>query len=463
MSVPYIRKMVVLNEELPAYRANPARPAAGRALLEADGSKGRITVSAQNLRPGTVYKVYLIQASETESVGMPIGILTPNEKGKADARLLFDAGENAVRIQARTIVAIFAPSDGTLVTPLAGAVDETEARKIAWRANFTAYTFPKPDCGGPNAPAETLPAPPLAPTPVQPVPEPEPLPPATTRPAPPLEPLPVPVEPEPLPPVTTRPAPPPEPLPVPVEPEPLPPATTRPAPPLEPLPVPVQPSAPEDAPEVTRDAFFNLLENMEWEPADTAGEAPAHAETANTGAAEAVSPMPEAAPQSPHARFAEAVNRFHAHDFVFIPAPEGEMPPGTDAPPCGCTPAPPETDGGQIDVWQLFESNTPMQPFERQNADVSWVRLSLDEFSRLPFDASRLAESEFVREQYDKYRHLIFGKLSQGILTRFILGVPGMYREQERRAAARLGFRQFKTLDGSPAATDTAGYWLLVL
>ena len=419
MAAPYIRKMVILQEEAPGYRQEPSRPCAGRALAEVCGSKGKITVSAQNLRGGVTYMVYLIEPGEMESVGIPIGRVTANERGRVDARLLFDAGENGSRLNDKTIVTLIVPSAGTLTAPLVGMVNPA-APSFVWRGNFKEYTFPEKPCGCPSGAGaempepETLPVPPMETLPApEPESRPESEPKLVPEPMPMPEPAPEP-EPVPIPPMQTLPEP---------EPVPVPPMQILPEPEPEPTP------APEALPETVsaKEVFFGFVQEDG-----------------------------QAQEQDPHERFAEVVAAFRRSEEAFIPSPEAMAQADNDG-------ATEEAGRQEPDIWMLFETNTPMSPFEKQNADVRWVRLSIEELAQLPMGGRRLAESEFVKNGYEHYRHLLLGKLSQGIMTRFILGVPGIYKESEHRMAARLGFRQFKTLDGSPPAAGTPGYWLLVL
>ena len=495
MSETYIRKMVILREEQSGYRADVSRPCAGRALLEATGAQGKLTLSVQNLKPGHVYTLYLIEAGDTESVGIPLGRFRATDKGKADEKMLFDAGPDSVRIGDRAVVALVACAE-PLTAPLAGAVNPTASGTFIWRGNFKEYVFPVPDCSCPKEePAETgMPAP--VPTPIEPTPTPEPAPaPPETLPAPPQT-LPERSETMPSPPQV-----------LPEYPEILPePPEILPEPP-EAIPLPAEPPEnPEPTPIPGDGLPGSARPSMPWNgfPPD-----------ADTICTEVVPETP-APPRfevlqaiDAHERFAAAVIDFHAADTLFVAYPtETDAPPCPDdnvampepdiappsdnpvtpihneAPDVDATPdmdtvpdmdAVPENDitspgenmppsgDAPLDIWRLFETNEPVTPFEKQNVDVSWVLISMDELMRLPFNMPRLLESDFLRDSYVKNDRLILGKLSQGIMTRFVLGVPGLYDEGEHRAAARLGFRQFKTLDGEPAAPGTPGYWLLII
>jgi len=459
MSEPYIRKMVILREEQSGHRADAARPCAGRALLEAGGAQGKLTLSVQNLKPGQVYTLYLIEAGDAESIGIPLGRFMATERGRADERLLFDAGPDGTRVNDRAVVALVA-GNNPLTAPLVGAVNPSVSGAFVWRGNFKEFIFPTPECG---CPAETAP-----------VPEPEPIP------AP--EPMPEPTpEPEPVPLPETLPEPP-SAIPLPEE---EPETTPEPVTPGEDLPGEARPSLPQNGfpPDIEESPAENIPTEEEQEEAlEEPAPAPLRFEILQS--------------VDIHEHFTAAVADFHATDTLFIACPAEETapqtpeadtphppieetppaeetvpipepPPVEEAPPLEETPPSEEKtlpSGKELlDIWKLFETNTPVAPFEKQNVDVQWVRISLDELKQLPFDMPRLLDSDFLRKSYEQNNHLILGKLSQGIMTRFVLGVPGLYDENEHRAAARLGFRQFKTLDGEPAAAGTPGYWLLII
>ena len=369
MPTPYLRRMVILQEEQTGYRADASRPCAGRVLLEATGAQGKATVSVQNLCPDAVYTFYIIETDAAESIGIPLGSITALEHGKATVRLLFDAGAEAAPITDKTVVALIVKnaSPSNLVAPLVGAVNQSASKNVVWRGNFKEYVFPKSPCGCPEPEhdADTNPEPTPESTPVA----------------------------EPMPAIETNSA-----------------AKSFPA---------------TDAPNAQ--TFFSVLQTAE--PNASARFADTVAQFIKSG--EICADEPIAAATSPSADEANEGNE--------------------------------DDREGALDIWYLFDTGTPVHPFAKQNADVQWVQIGLDELKGLPFRTQQLAESEFVQKGYNNFGHLLLGKLSQGIMIRFILGVPGVYDEQEHRMAARLGFRQFKTTDDSPAAPGTRGYWLLIL
>jgi len=387
MPTPYIRRMVILQEDQTGYRADASRPCAGRALLEATGSQGKATISVQNLKPNTVYTLYIIEADETESIGVPLGRFTTEANGKATVRLLFNADADAAHISNKTIVALIAADNGPLVTPLVGAVNRSVSGNIVWRGNFKEYVFPKTPCGCPEENTDAI----EPPAPIEASPE-----------------------------------------------DTLPPQDVPPPTPYDDVP--------------TTQEFFSVLQSSDKDAgarfADTVERFLKSGEMLAAAPSDASAPVPTPMPVPTH-----------------TPTPMPAPAPAPMSAPTGESDDAENHDNreGALDIWYLFDTGTPVRPFEKQNADVQWIQIGIDELAQLPFQTQRLLESEFVQNGYETYRHFILGKLSQGIITRFILGVPGRYDEREHRAAARLGFRQFKTLDDSPAATGTPGYWLLVL
>jgi hypothetical protein len=113
----------------------------------------------------------------------------------------------------------------------------------------------------------------------------------------------------------------------------------------------------------------------------------------------------------------------------------------------------------KIDIHFTMQNNVKMQPFKKQNKDVSWVRISLDELIHLPVDIWEFINSPFIVSAYKKYKHLILGEVKDSP-KEYYLGVPEQYLDEDKTVAIELGFFQFKCCDDSKEKVGMHGYWL---
>lgn len=109
---------------------------------------------------------------------------------------------------------------------------------------------------------------------------------------------------------------------------------------------------------------------------------------------------------------------------------------------------------------RIFANNIEMKPFKKQNIEVKWVRVTIQEPSFLPIDQSLLS-SPFLLEAYKQYNHLILGLAEDRTARFYILGVPGIYDYNYKAQPTRLGFTQFKCCDDISPYHGAYGYWLM--
>ena len=120
-----------------------------------------------------------------------------------------------------------------------------------------------------------------------------------------------------------------------------------------------------------------------------------------------------------------------------------------------------QADKLMTELDRVFARSTKMSPFKRQNKQVLWIRVSLQDLTALT-DARRFVNHPFVASAYKKYSHLILGMSEDGLGRRqYILGVPEAYDPEFRVVAARMGFVQFKCCDDVAPRTGEYGYWLI--
>lgn len=100
-----------------------------------------------------------------------------------------------------------------------------------------------------------------------------------------------------------------------------------------------------------------------------------------------------------------------------------------------------------------------MKPFENGIARAC-VRMELQDIGCLPIASWSLSGNRFLLHGYYCYRHLLFAQMPDG---RYVLGVPGIYSEKERRNAVKFGFTDFQSIGDFGMQQGVFGYWFLNL
>lgn len=100
-----------------------------------------------------------------------------------------------------------------------------------------------------------------------------------------------------------------------------------------------------------------------------------------------------------------------------------------------------------------------MKPFENGVARAC-VRMELQDIGCLPIASWSLSGNRFLLHGYYCYRHLLFAQLMNG---KYVLGVPGIYSEKERRNAVKFGFSDFQSIGDFGMQQGVFGYWFLEL
>lgn len=115
--------------------------------------------------------------------------------------------------------------------------------------------------------------------------------------------------------------------------------------------------------------------------------------------------------------------------------------------------------------WQQFLYHYPgMQPFEDKEI-MKCVRIAPKDISFLGRNEWIFGQNPFLQQAYVRYGHLLLGIHASG---RFILGVPGIYYDEQDRHLARMyGFPEFKIANSENCGMmlpegedrDRFGYW----
>jgi len=111
----------------------------------------------------------------------------------------------------------------------------------------------------------------------------------------------------------------------------------------------------------------------------------------------------------------------------------------------------------------LFETKEAITPFQRQARETGWVSFTLADPVPPPVNRPHLFEDPFILTTLEEYGYLILGRTTDSGPRRFIIGVPGIYDNESRQKARRLGFSQFKSCNDAHPSWGEHGYWLIFI
>lgn len=103
---------------------------------------------------------------------------------------------------------------------------------------------------------------------------------------------------------------------------------------------------------------------------------------------------------------------------------------------------------------QLLQRYPSIQPF-RDDEVIECIRICPDDIKYLRQNHWNLGKNSFLLHGYYNYRHLLMGRLKKG---GYILGIPGVFDNQERYMANMFGFTLFKKADRERRRPGF-GYW----
>lgn len=113
-------------------------------------------------------------------------------------------------------------------------------------------------------------------------------------------------------------------------------------------------------------------------------------------------------------------------------------------------------------IKRVLDGYPRMYPFEDDEV-IDCIKLEPHDIGIFPMDKWPLANNSFLLHGYYTYRHLIFARLKRNNSIRYILGVPGIFRDRERFMAKMFGFNNFKGVRNKPLNTGEFGYWYMYL
>jgi len=128
----YERFFMPLENEATGYDFKGRIPS-GRCVLESRGSSGKLTVRVQDLKPETLYGIYIIFAENGRYAGVGMGSLSVDTKGRGESRRDIDeTALNGFKITEALAVAVTATDAPGIISPLCGYRE----RPFSWRNSF---------------------------------------------------------------------------------------------------------------------------------------------------------------------------------------------------------------------------------------------------------------------------------------------------------------------------------------
>ena len=452
----YIRYFMPMISEAKGYGYKDRQPV-GRSIVEGRSGSYKLTIWAQDLKPETLYNVYLLFPNQNNFAGIALGNLPVCKRGKAEIRREFDPGTLCdFPLEDIIAVAVTVKDAISVTTPLCGYKDAP----VAWRHGFYVHKVKevtvnnetqgqtKPGKAEDHKKSNESTSEPITHKPTQP---------AQVTEALDVQPIKVDESPAIRPNVATMPMP-----------------DTR---SLDSQPVPVTAPIPSHENQDAHTTPTTPITSREPEPLQTLGsitlpptEQPQTVDSDNVvsptdspapsadtpppldtspGPANAPSPAPQPAPitidwaQSlPTGEMANAfrgaLDKLHAETMKSS---------------AKCPPNP--------SILELFDANEAITPFQRQTRKAKWIRVTQEDSVPPPANKPKLFEDPFVKSAAALHGHLILGLTTDQGPRRYIIGVPGTYNQASNQKAKRLGFTQFKPTRDTKPHRGESGYWLM--
>ena len=138
----------------------------------------------------------------------------------------------------------------------------------------------------------------------------------------------------------------------------------------------------------------------------------------------------------------------------------------------------PDEENGSVEQ-NSAEEDSPVDSFEKMwinsvkertpvnnifnTAFYEGYRVSVMELKNFGKEAGTLVSNQFLLKGYERYKHLLAGKVRYAGEERYCVGVPGIYENREKYMAEIYQFPAFLSLTENRMKTGSFGYWLHLL
>ncbi|MCL1788698.1 MAG: hypothetical protein FWG38_11990 [Defluviitaleaceae bacterium] len=149
----YSRFFMPLNQDAKGYDFKGRMPA-GRCIIEERGDGGKLSVWAQDLKPETAYGVWLVFAHQHEYVGLPMGALDVDPRGKAEFKreICPDSLHNFTLSKVAAVAVLVKDAPG-VASPLCGY----RGAQVDWQRRFRVWEKEAENEAPTEAPTESEP------------------------------------------------------------------------------------------------------------------------------------------------------------------------------------------------------------------------------------------------------------------------------------------------------------------
>jgi len=108
----------------------------------------------------------------------------------------------------------------------------------------------------------------------------------------------------------------------------------------------------------------------------------------------------------------------------------------------------------------LFTENEIIQAFSDENADISWVAVTLKDVADLGGKWAKIAKSPHISASFERYRHILLGRTTNDGANAYVVGVPDVFRVDTCHDHAADEYCSFKLCKPGEQAPGAPGYWL---
>ncbi len=117
----------------------------------------------------------------------------------------------------------------------------------------------------------------------------------------------------------------------------------------------------------------------------------------------------------------------------------------------------------QPSSWKYMTGKFPIFPAFQDDEIHECIRIQPKDLAHLPKKEWSLGNNSFMLHGYYNYKYLIMGRKKEQEKDCIILGVPGVYHNQERAMATMFGFPHFKPARKEEQMQGVFGYWYRIV
>lgn len=110
---------------------------------------------------------------------------------------------------------------------------------------------------------------------------------------------------------------------------------------------------------------------------------------------------------------------------------------------------------------QVFKESMPINPFEKPDATIKWVRITQSELISFPHIMYKWATQPLLTNSYNKYKHFILGQDERS--NQYYLGIPDIFHPNKRDILDIEKIEGFHCCRNIPPRVGEHGYWIATL